>query len=195
MTKTDAVNLFRRNVARMCPDGEATDEALVQLRRLEQLLGLDAQPLPRVRSQVEPVRTPTWTRWNSPQATGKQCPKCREWIDKQATKCPHCRSKQPPPAWAYAVGLGTVILIIALCAGILNSSSHPTGDQRREARPLLYPEGGSRDWRDVDGIKTQDMLGFKIPTDPELRKQYFEDMEAENDRLERELIRDGLLPP
>ena len=41
----------------------------------------------------------------------KQCPKCKEWIDKEATKCPHCRSQQPAPAWATVIA---AILMVGL---------------------------------------------------------------------------------
>ena len=40
----------------------------------------------------------------------KQCPKCKEWIAKGATKCPHCRSAQPPP-------VGIVILVLVIFLG------------------------------------------------------------------------------
>jgi len=42
----------------------------------------------------------------------KQCPECKEWIDKDATKCPYCHSKQPLPPWAYGVGIVVVVLLI-----------------------------------------------------------------------------------
>jgi len=55
----------------------------------------------------------------------KQCPKCKEWIDKGATKCPHCRSTQPPPAWvtaiAVAVVLGGGIWAYRSCSSITDS--------------------------------------------------------------------------
>lgn len=64
---------------------------------------------------------------------------------------------------------------------------------RRKPTPIIYPEGGSRDWSDTSDIETQDLWGAQIPTDPTLRRKYFRDMEAENERLQRELVRDGLL--
>jgi len=45
------------------------------------------------------------------QSQQKQCPKCKEWIAKEATKCPRCRSQQPAPAWI------TVLVLIILVGG------------------------------------------------------------------------------
>lgn len=60
----------------------------------------------------------------------KQCPKCREWIDKRATKCPHCRSKQPTPAWATVTALIVVVIIGAW--GYRSCSSGTDSPQGRE---------------------------------------------------------------
>jgi len=57
--------------------------------------------------------------------------------------------------------------------------------------PLFYPEGASRDWSKPSSERTQRTLGFEITIDLELRRQYFEDMKAENERLEREIFRDA----
>jgi rRNA maturation protein Nop10 len=40
----------------------------------------------------------------------KQCPKCKEWIHKEATICPRCQSKQPAP--------GARILAVIIVAGL-----------------------------------------------------------------------------
>jgi hypothetical protein len=61
------------------------------------------------------------------------------------------------------------------------------------SEPLFYPEGGTRDWSNLNGTETQDIWGYKIPKDPELRRQYFKDMEAENERTWQELVRDGIV--
>lgn len=42
----------------------------------------------------------------------KQCPECKEWIDKSATKCPHCRSTQPPAEWATVCGTVVAVIIV-----------------------------------------------------------------------------------
>ncbi len=65
--------------------------------------------------------------------------------------------------------------------------------KKANATPLLYPESGSRDWSRND-YDAQGVGGYKIPTDPTLRRRYFEDMERENDRLEQELRRESRIP-
>ena len=47
---------------------------------------------------------------------GKQCPNCKEWIDKRASRCPHCRSKQPEPLWAT---IPAVIIVVGLLIGLV----------------------------------------------------------------------------
>lgn len=54
----------------------------------------------------------------------KQCPKCKELIDEAATKCPHCRSKQPPPVWA-----STLAVMIVICLGVWLVHSCPSCDE------------------------------------------------------------------
>lgn len=49
----------------------------------------------------------------------KQCPQCKEWINKGATKCPHCRSTQPVPPWTYAIAALFVIGPALWCSGLL----------------------------------------------------------------------------
>lgn len=44
--------------------------------------------------------------------TEKQCRKCKKPIDKGATVCPHCRSKQPPPVWI-------VVVAVVILAGLV----------------------------------------------------------------------------
>ncbi|MBN2134087.1 MAG: hypothetical protein JW741_31580 [Sedimentisphaerales bacterium] len=61
------------------------------------------------------------------QSQRKQCPKCKEWIHKGATKCPHCRASQPPPPWAYALVAALLVVPAIWCCGpcswIHNSTS------------------------------------------------------------------------
>lgn len=45
----------------------------------------------------------------------KQCKKCKEQINKQAKKCPHCGSKQNMPIWL-------IILIVIIALGIIGSA-------------------------------------------------------------------------
>lgn len=59
------------------------------------------------------------------------------------------------------------------------------------SRPLLYPANAERDWSRPSKEPTQDVAGYKIPTDPEQRRQYFQDMSDENDRLYKELVKEG----
>lgn len=56
----------------------------------------------------------------------KQCPKCKEWINKGATKCPHCRSQQPAPPWSYAVGLLLIAVPAIWCCGQCSPSDKPS---------------------------------------------------------------------
>ena len=54
---------------------------------------------------------------NVPKAKGpkaeKQCPECKEQIDKKATLCPHCRSKQMNPQWMLIIMAAVFIVAIA----------------------------------------------------------------------------------
>ena len=54
--------------------------------------------------------------------------------------------------------------------------------------PLLWPKGGKHDWSESSDEPTQKIWGYEIPLDPVKRKQYFEDMEEENRRLERGIV-------
>lgn len=66
----------------------------------------------------------------------KQCPKCKEWIDKNATKCPHCRSKQPTPAWATVLAvvivLGLGVWGVRSCSSIFSLSPETKGRMEKE---------------------------------------------------------------
>jgi uncharacterized protein YdaU (DUF1376 family) len=50
-------------------------------------------------------------RESSAPPTRKQCPQCKEWIAKDANICPHCRSKQPAPAWVTIAAIVTVLVL------------------------------------------------------------------------------------
>ncbi|HUU84136.1 MAG TPA: hypothetical protein VM243_11595, partial [Phycisphaerae bacterium] len=52
------------------------------------------------------------------------CPACKEWIHGSATKCPHCRAHQPPPASTYAIVAVIVVVIFLMC--ILSAILSPT---------------------------------------------------------------------
>jgi len=54
--------------------------------------------------------------------------------------------------------------------------------------PFLYPKGGKYDWSKPSDEPVQKLWGYEIPIDPDKRKQYFEDMEEENRRLETEIF-------
>ena len=98
------------------------EHADVGLTDRHQEVGLPAEP--------SLAHSPPLTQSRQPQelqtrSGRKQCPKCKELIDKGATKCPHCRSTQPPP---LAVTIIAVALIIGLglwgyhsCSSITNS--------------------------------------------------------------------------
>jgi hypothetical protein len=61
----------------------------------------------------------------------KQCPKCKEWINKQATVCPRCQSKQPASAGATVIA---VIIVGGLCLwGYRSCSSVVDSPEAREA--------------------------------------------------------------
>jgi len=61
--------------------------------------------------------------------------------------------------------------------------------------PLMYPEGGQRDWSKGSREPSQKIWGYEIPLDSKERRQYFGDMKAENAGLVRELIKEGLTSP
>ena len=75
--------------------------------------------------------------------------------------------------------------------GIANGESRYDKNTPKVKSPLIYPGGGSRDWSRVD-YESQSVFGAEFPTDPDLRRQYFKDMDAESDRLEQEWIREKL---
>ena len=54
--------------------------------------------------------------------------------------------------------------------------------------PLMYPGSSERDWSKPSSRPVQRVLGYEIPLDTGARRKYFEDMEAENERLEREIF-------
>lgn len=66
----------------------------------------------------------------------KQCPKCKEWIDKNATRCPHCRSKQPTPAWATVLAvvivLGLGVWGVRSCSSIFSLSPETKARMEQE---------------------------------------------------------------
>lgn len=59
---------------------------------------------------LEPSRRPNRT-------ARKQCPKCKEWVDKGATKCAYCQS-EIIPVWNAVAGFVVLIVIIGFCCGI-----------------------------------------------------------------------------
>lgn len=60
------------------------------------------------------------------------------------------------------------------------------------SKPIIYPAQGSRDWS-AGNYEGKNVGGYKIPSDPALQEQYFRDMQAENERLYREAVRDGII--
>lgn len=62
----------------------------------------------------------------------KQCPQCKEWINRGATKCPHCQSTQPPPAWAVLMAV-PIVLGLGLWAYRSCSSVTDSPEARRAA--------------------------------------------------------------
>lgn len=82
-------------------------------------------------AKEEPVAVPPTA---APQAISptdrKQCGKCKEWVDKGATKCPHCQSPIVEP-WQYLAAmifLGVVGFSVYQCGGslcCLNFESRP----------------------------------------------------------------------
>lgn len=75
----------------------------------------------------------------------KQCPKCKEWINKGATKCPHCRSTQPVPPWTYAIAALLVIGPALWCCGPCS---------------IFDQYGSNAEFEQVGYFKSERMRGF-----------------------------------
>ena len=87
----------------------------------------------------------------------KRCPKCKEWLDKSATKCPHCQSKQPDPAWAVVLA---IIIVIGIVIGLgvwgfrsCSSVFTPSPETKAERQQKEWYDGGTlhrstlREWK------------------------------------------------
>jgi len=89
-------------------------------------------------SSKNPSRKYVPPKENKSVAEKKQCPKCKSWIDCEATKCAHCRSTQPAPAWANVFAF---ILVMALgiwgyqsCSSFLTLSPEEQANQQKEEK-------------------------------------------------------------
>lgn len=113
---------------------------------------------PRIERRADTTRpSPTSARLPA-EEPAKQCPACKEWIHNRATKCPHCRSKQPPPpvgAGTLAVVIVVAVVFIVICSGILNSSSH-TSSSDPAANPYFSSDEERLEWRSRNRLPMTD---------------------------------------
>ena len=83
---------------------------------------------------------------NTPAASApkKRCYKCKEMIDKEAKKCPHCKTKQPTL-------LGVIVVVFMfVCIGFMiwafslgGSSDKDKSTRRSESSSVAWYEGGT----------------------------------------------------
>ena len=67
----------------------------------------------------------------------KKCKKCKEEIDKDAKKCPHCGSKQGFPTWAIVL---IVIVVIGILAGGSGSDSSIDSSKKKDGGQVKSSE-------------------------------------------------------
>lgn len=102
---------------------------------------LVSQVLPEVRPVPNIPAAPVIAK-----PTTKQCPKCKVWIHRDATKCPHCRTAQPATPWAYAAALiafgGIALFCCGPCSLLLmhngQSSTPKTAEETRKEQIEKY---------------------------------------------------------
>jgi hypothetical protein len=86
----------------------------------------------------------------------KQCPDCKEWIHKDASKCPHCQSNQPTAAPAVATIVTLVLFgtFFVWCTGVCSSSD------RSSPRTLTRQEKLEQQFDPWDGshIKLKEII-------------------------------------
>jgi len=77
-----------------------------------------------------------------PRTTGgqkKRCPQCKEQIHANAKICPHCRTKQPAPAWATVIGLIiTGVLVVWGYQACSSISSSTGGSDSRASKGMAW---------------------------------------------------------
>ncbi len=76
-----------------------------------------------------PIPAPAQLPTNQAKPAGKkQCPKCREWINEKATKCPYCQSRQSRTARAVGILIVSLLFtfIIIICHQSCSSTSSPS---------------------------------------------------------------------
>jgi len=112
-----------------------------------------------------------------PDRTGgakKQCPKCKEWIHKNATICPHCRSQQPPPIWAVVAALLIVLIVFIWISRSCATCTSPTAN-RTDGRQV---NGTSAPQTDLE--VTASLSNSRVGADAAGVRSHFFDVEVNN---------------
>ncbi len=91
---------------------------------------------PTCKHQVSiPIPAPVQLPTNQTKPSGKKrCPKCKEWINEKATKCPYCQSERFSPIRVLAgVILSIIAIVVCICIMALQSDSSGTKVSERSA--------------------------------------------------------------